>query len=59
MNEECFRVSKIQKLEQELKELKLEKRQLLLAGKKTEIVDGKICLLENEIKSLVEEVNIN
>lgn len=40
----------IQDLEQKLKELKLEKRELLLAGKKTTNIDEKIKTIEYNLK---------
>lgn len=42
-------VTNIEKLKERLKELKLEKRELILAGKKTGEVDEKIELIESEI----------
>ena len=51
-------MTKIQELEQELKELKLAKRQLLLAGKKTDTINNNIKEIEKEIKSLKVEVNM-
>jgi len=44
-------VRRIEELEKELKELKLEKRQILLAGKNTENIDSKIKLIELEIEA--------
>lgn len=45
----------IEELEKQLKELKLEKRQILLAGKKTEQIDNKIQVIEAEIKEASQE----
>ncbi len=42
-------MTSIEKLRERLKELKLEKRELILAGKKTGEIDEKIELIENEI----------
>lgn len=42
-------MTNIQELEQQLKELKLEKREFLLAGKKTTNIDIKIKNIENEL----------
>lgn len=48
---ESILVRKIEELEKELKELKLEKRQILLAGKSTENIDNKIKRIELEIEA--------
>lgn len=45
----------IEELEKELKELKLEKRRILLAGKKTEEIDVKIQAIEFEIKNITQQ----
>lgn len=42
----------IEELEEQLKELKLEKRRILLAGKKTEQIDNKIQVIEYEIENV-------
>ncbi|MBD7913358.1 MULTISPECIES: hypothetical protein [Clostridium] len=42
---------KIEDLEKKLKELKLEKRQILLAGKNTDIINSKIREIELKLKS--------
>ncbi|MGL5868267.1 hypothetical protein [Clostridium chrysemydis] len=42
-------MTNIEKLKERLKEIKLEKRELILAGKKTGEVDEKIELIESEI----------
>lgn len=47
-----FFVTKIEELNEYLKRLKLEKRELILAGKKTSIIDIKIKEVENEIKAV-------
>lgn len=43
-------MSRIEELEQELVELKLKKRELILAGKNTDKVDEKIKQIEEHIK---------
>lgn len=48
-------VRSIEELEKQLKELKLEKRRILLAGKKTEEIDNKIQVIEFEIKNITQE----
>ncbi len=48
-------VRSIEELEKQLKELKLEKRRILLAGKKTEQIDNKIQVIEAEIKEASQE----
>ncbi len=45
-------VRSIEELEEQLKELKLEKRRILLAGKKTEQIDNKIQVIEYEIENV-------
>lgn len=42
----------IEELEEQLKELKLEKRRIVLAGKKTEQIDNKIQVIEYEIENI-------
>ncbi|MBP1890850.1 sulfur transfer protein SufE [Clostridium moniliforme] len=42
-------MTKIEELNECLKQLKLEKRQLILAGKKTSYIDEKIRIIEEEI----------
>lgn len=44
----------LEKLQKDLKELKLEKRQLLLSGKKTDNIDIKIKDIEKKIKGFEE-----
>ena len=44
-------VRSIEELEKQLKELKLEKRRIVLAGKKTDQIDEKIQVIEDEIKN--------
>lgn len=48
-------MNNLEQLQQDLKELKLEKRRLLLAGKNIEKVDIKIKDIENRIKENVKE----
>jgi ribosomal protein L30/L7E len=43
-------MTKIEELEEQLVELKLKKRNLILAGKNTEQVDDMIKVVEDEIK---------
>lgn len=43
---------RIEELEKQLKELKLEKRQILLAGKNTDEIDNKIKVIDEEIKNI-------
>ena len=45
-------VRSIEDLEEQLKELKLEKRRIVLAGKKTEQIDNKIQVIEYEIENI-------
>lgn len=45
----------IEELEEQLKELKLEKRRILLAGKRTEQIDNKIQVIEHEIENASNE----
>ncbi|MDQ0151049.1 hypothetical protein ACFO6R_13750 [Eubacterium multiforme] len=47
-----FFLTKIEELNECLKQLKLEKRQLILAGKKTSDIDEKIKIVEEEIDEL-------
>ncbi|BFK82688.1 MULTISPECIES: hypothetical protein [Clostridium] len=44
-------MTKIEELNEYLKRLKLEKRELILAGKKTSVIDIKIKEVEDEIKA--------
>lgn len=44
----------VSQLEQELKELKLKKRKLLLSGKNTDVVDIQIEDIETKIKVLLK-----
>lgn len=43
---------KIEDLEKELKELKLEKRQILLAGKNTDTINSKIKEIELKLRDI-------
>lgn len=45
-------------LEKKIVELKLEKRELLLSGKSTDLVDEKIKIIEEELEN-IEVININ
>lgn len=47
-----FWLTNIEELKEHLKQLKLEKRELILAGKKTSCIDDKIKEVEKEINSL-------
>ena len=51
---DVFVLIDVSQLEQELKELKLKKRKLLLSGKNTDIVDIQIEDIESKIKVLVK-----
>lgn len=50
-----FFLTKIEELKECLKQLKLEKRELILAGKKTSSLDEKIKEIENSINELQEK----
>lgn len=50
-----FFLTKIEELKEYLKQLKLEKRELILAGKKTSSLDEKIKEIENSINELQEK----
>lgn len=47
-----FWLTNIKELNERLKQLKLEKRELILAGKKTSCIDDKIREVEEEISNL-------
>ena len=51
-------MTKIEELKECLKQLKLEKRELILAGKKTSSLDEKIKEIENSINELQEKNSV-